>query len=112
MDEGFSWEGNYFKIYIKVICACIKEPETVAGGETGVLIGGIYSYIRRISFEINPNNKFLCNKIKIMNREVLSNTIYYKNLKCCTTTPCMTTETLSLMGNSLGHPLLDGRVDV
>ena len=24
----------------------------------------------------------------------------------------MTTETLSLMGNSLGHPLLDVRVDV
>ena len=27
-------------------------------------------------------------------------------------TPCMTTETLSLMGNSLGHPSLDVRVDV
>ena len=41
-----------------------------------------------------------------------SNTIYYKNLKCCTKTPCMTTETLSLMGNNLGHPLLDVRVDI
>ena len=33
-------------------------------------------------------------------------------LKCCTKTPCMTPETLSLMGNGLGHPLLDVRVDV
>ena len=41
-----------------------------------------------------------------------SNTICYKNLKCCTKTPCMTTQTLSPMGNSLGHPLLDVRVDV
>ena len=38
--------------------------------------------------------------------------IYYKNLKCCTKTPCTTTETSSLMGNNLGHPSLDVRVDV
>ena len=55
--------------------------------------------------------KFLCNKIKIMNREIFEQ-YDYKNLKCCTKTPCMTTKTLSLMGNSLGHPLLDIRVVV
>ena len=49
-----------------------------------------------------------------MNREIFE--LYYlgllKNLKCCTKTPCMTTETLSLMGNSLGHPSLDVHIDV
>ena len=44
-----------------------------------------------------------------MNREIFEPMIYYKNLKCCTKTPCMTTETLSLMGNSLGHLSLDVR---
>ena len=47
-----------------------------------------------------------------MNREMFEPyAIYYMNLKCYTI-PCMTTETLSLMGNGLGHPSLDVRVDV
>ena len=35
-----------------------------------------------------------------------------KNLKCYTMTPCMTGETFSLIGSSLGHQSLDVRVDV
>ena len=55
-----------------------------------------------------------CFVIKSKSRTVkcLSYTIYYRNLKCCSKTLCMATETLSLMGNSLGHPSLDVRVDV
>ena len=41
-----------------------------------------------------------------------SHTIYYKNLKCCTKILCMTSDTLSLIGNSLRHPSLDVRLDV
>ena len=52
-------------------------------------------------------------KSKSWTMKCSSYTIYLlKNLKCCTKTPCMTTETLSLTGNSLGHPSLDVRVDV
>ena len=47
-----------------------------------------------------------------MNREIFEQYDFFKNLKCCTKTPSMTTETLTLMGNSFGHPLLDVRVDV
>ena len=46
-------------------------------------------------------------KSKSWTVKCLSYTIYYRNLKCCSQTPCMTTETLSL-----GHPSLDVRVDV
>ena len=61
--------------------------------------------------QLTSRNSFVI-KSKSSTVKYSSNTIYYKNLKCCTKTPCMTTETLSLMGNSLGHPLLDVRVDV
>ena len=60
---------------------------------------------------LTSRNSFVI-KSKSRTVKYLSNTIYYKNLKCYTKTPCMTTETLSLMGNSLGQPLLDVRVDV
>ena len=50
---------------------------------------------------LTSRNSFVI-KSKSSTVKYSSNTIYHKNLKCCTKTPCMTTETLSLMGNSLG----------
>ena len=47
-----------------------------------------------------------------MNREMFEPYDLLEESKCCTTTPCMTSETLSLIRNSLGHPSLDVRVDV
>ena len=58
------------------------------------------------------SRNFFVIKSKSRTVECLSYTIYYRNLKCCFKTLCMTTETLSLMGISLGHPSLDVRVDV
>ena len=57
---------------------------------------------------LTSRNSFVI-KSKLWTVKCSSHTIYNKNLKCCTKTPCMTTETLSLMGNSLGHPSLDVR---
>ena len=48
-----------------------------------------------------------------MNREMFELQDFLRNLKCFTKTSCITTETASLMGNSLGHGWTLGfRVDV
>ena len=60
---------------------------------------------------LTSRNSFVI-KSKSWTVKCSGHTIYYKNLKCCNKTPCMTIETLSLMGNSLGHLSLDVRVDV
>ena len=76
----------------------------------------VNTYIRDLKIAVygkrlTSRNSFII-KSKSWTVKCSSHTIYYRNLKCCSKTPCMTTKTLSLMGNSLGHPSLDVQVDV
>ena len=83
-------------------------------------IGSIYSIVWYSNRDLKiavygkrlTSRNFFVIKSKSWTVKCLSYTIYYRNLKRCFKTLCMTTKTLSPMGISLGHPSLDVRVDI